>query len=101
MSETKWTPGPWEPQRAAYLSDGGRDFGIRADVAGENVVVAETFERVGERIRAPASANAYLIAAAPELYEALEQITIRWMDPGSITVEHWQAARDALAKARG
>lgn len=47
------------------------------------------------------NANAALIAAAPDLYAALEPLLMRWADPLSIQEHHWNAARDALKKARG
>lgn len=43
-----------------------------------------------------AKANAYLIAAAPDLYEALEAMVCT--DGGAVSI---QKARAALAKARG
>ena len=45
--------------------------------------------------------HAHMMAAAPELYEALEQLLMRWLDPGSITDAQWHAAKSALSKARG
>ena len=43
----------------------------------------------------------HMLASAPDMYEALKGLLQRWMDPGSITSEHWEAARAALSKAEG
>lgn len=40
-------------------------------------------------------------SAAPEIAEALQKLLERWIDPLSITAEHWEAARAALSKAKG
>ena len=65
------TPGPWEVRSARFPSDGGRDFGVGAQVDGRFYCIAEAFEVVGKDKRAPAEANATLIAAAPDLLAAL------------------------------
>jgi len=83
-NETKWTPGPWVVCPAG-------------DIWSENLVslVADTYS--------PVEANAHLIAAAPELYEALEDThlacskTVYGYD-GSYAAKRNAAA---LARARG
>ena len=78
MTDPKWTPGPWSAD----------EFEIRS----ADRVICEAFQ--GEE-------DATLIAAAPELYEALNNIV------GSMALEFGDdceeviAARAALAKARG
>lgn len=54
-------------------------------------------------IRFPDAAdNAHLIAAAPDLYEALAQMFDRWEpDTAGADRRMWEEARAALAKARG
>lgn len=97
MSETKFTPGPWKWQKAGeddqpYLApdillvayDGGGPDGVDPSDA----------------------ANAHLIAAAPELYDALEAALAQWDDTCGRILDasnpHWSnTARAALAKARG
>jgi hypothetical protein len=49
-------------------------------------------------VYAESEANARLIAAAPELYEALQLMEMRF---GHVRVPQVEAARAALAKARG
>ena len=102
-----WTPGPWRvekghsdwglPRSHAVIPDGGKfDFdGMIAEVhslqpycAGESKA---NIEKASTDI-----ANANLIAAAPDLYEALADLVYAHEgQPG------WGAARAALAKARG
>ena len=67
MPETKWTPGPWTVIRALKPVDGEYDYGIN----GSGRIIAEAYGRTTETERPPAEANANLIAAAPDLYEAL------------------------------
>ena len=60
-NEFKGTPGPWT----------GKDVGIcRQDDAGLQLGCIMTFD---DNRRAECAANAHLIAAAPELLEALQQ----------------------------
>jgi hypothetical protein len=60
MSETKWSPGPWK----LYSEDlrGGKYW---------SVVTAHDFESIDIHEDENGEANARLISAAPELYEAL------------------------------
>ncbi|GEM_PF-976347 len=91
------TPGPWKVERAQgkrgqlYIWMDGEYWGGHA--------IATVHDRVPES----ASANARLIAAAPELLEALETILAtcnvsRIDDPRS---EHFDAGRSAVTKALG
>jgi len=90
MSETKWTPGPWI---FSGLSSTGIGY-VNARL--QTIAQAWDFPE--------AEANARLIAAAPDLLEALES-AMRWI--GSLT--DWEGAgdpdvdkwREALAKAKG
>ena len=89
--QPKWTPGPW---RAVM---GSRHV---VDVfAGDRDVVSVYGGGVGFEYR---DANAHLIAAAPDLYAALEAMTARM----SLYSGHHDDAltamgKAALAKARG
>jgi hypothetical protein len=102
MSELKATPGPWLLGQSA----------VYADVNGDKVALPLFLgpDRVNEEI-----ANSYLIAAAPELYEALAEAvktidhlndalaeTNTWPDRKWDTVDNTNLERKALlAKARG
>jgi len=92
MSETKWTPAPWEYVKLSHGS-----VYIRSLVDGVDGYLADVFlSRPGE-----CKANARLIAAAPELYEALLGAIdlIEIMSP--IEGDEVRKGRAALAKARG
>ena len=91
MSDTKFTPGPWVVSRKFVVGpqdkEDGQSFGMVvgvADVYGEN-----------------RSSDACLIAAAPELYDALSEL-LDGCERGLDTTGSLQFyARKALAKARG
>jgi len=55
MAETKFTPGPWETGQASWNEDGEVQYTLHG-------------------IHELRVADAHLIAAAPELYEALERL---------------------------
>lgn len=69
MGERAHTPGPWKAKRSPGLHDGAHDYAISADGA---TVLSEAFGRgaLGEWL--PADANARLIVAAPDMFEALK-----------------------------
>nr|OAP95151.1 hypothetical protein A4U53_18185 [Rhizobium leguminosarum] len=86
------TPGPWK-FKTDHLKG---DCGIHAEGTG---IFAEAFTDIrhaGEGNRTEALANARLIAAAPDLLDALKGLL------SSPTHEGWQGeARAAIAKAEG
>ena len=105
MSEAKHTPGPWT------ISD---DHGQRwiETTAGNDDTIAQVFRRnnsVSAARDIEYTANAHLIAAAPELLEALKEITSDYADrfdldslstnPG--IKSSIKQARTAIAKATG
>ena len=88
MSE-KWTPGPWHVNYSKF-----------SQVKAANGAIVATCNRLSNLVNLQSNAN--LIAAAPDMYEALRAIISDlpsnrdWLDP---VVE--RAAKDALKKARG
>ena len=90
-----WTKGPWQ-----------RGFTVNHEraVCDDSIVVARI---TGFPITKNSNANAHLISAAPELYDALEAGEA--LISGDATGAEWKqgchafvkAARAALAKARG
>lgn len=91
MTERKWTPGPWRVEARH-----GCDQLIASDGAG--LMGNETYYPwTPENM-----ADWHLIAAAPDLYEALENL-IPWADehPSSDVIPIIAAALSAIAKARG
>ncbi len=95
---SNWTPGPWQVLPAevdrTYLRVRGTRLGGRYKVCN---VLTPYHPGVLEREAAETHANAALIAAAPELYETLDDLVNgNWPSP-----EQFVKARAALAKARG
>lgn len=91
MSTTKHTPGPW----VVILSPADHD---EFEVVTSNVSMPICqFWRKGYGVEAHA-ANARLIAAAPDLLEALRAFVTHGT---CFTCDELDAARDAIAKATG
>jgi hypothetical protein len=67
MSESRWTPGPWE------LLTGDCRWIVSGGAGGVTVASIETLDADNEP-RRHADADARLIAAAPELAEALREM---------------------------
>lgn len=105
MSEMKWTRGPWIPQAVTKDGDERGSAFIVADNLGGLVGAAHAWPtEIDEENFARVEANAKLIAAAPELYDALEELLSEWFDPedtGTQDNPFVAKARRALAKARG
>lgn len=81
---TKHTPGPWQVDKTYGLIMAGNEIEIAACHAGRG---------------ADAEANARLIAAAPEMLDALEKIeSCLSPDDNDIAAK---AVRHAIAKAKG
>jgi hypothetical protein len=108
MTAAAHTPGPWEVLRALHPSDGGWDWGIGAQLGGENdpklFCIAEVFDVVDRGKNAPAEANARLIAAAPDMLALLQEL---WADPRVVShstgpSEEWLLrARATINRATG
>jgi hypothetical protein len=107
-----FTPGPWAHREGgSYCGDTGR-YEILSDDDGW--VVASTIGDVSD-LYPQEEANARLMAAAPELFEALDDILIHCLadieaeeqrdEPNERALAVYRARRDranvALAKARG
>lgn len=92
-----FTPGPWEGDRTAVRSEGPRGRQVcLCEISVRGRPYDETYDE--------ALANARLIAAAPELYEALAGMVRQWEPAYPIENDEqaaYDAARAALSKARG
>jgi len=106
MSESKFTPGPWFVEQSEktpiYVSPVGRHENISIC----NVLTMdEDDSESGDWINGDETkANAALIAAAPELLEALQGLLFAYEDPGNTGSTHDEkviAARAAIEKATG
>jgi hypothetical protein len=94
MTKTRHTPGPWTYHYSPYLSQFDEEIPA-FEIHGEEKV-CDTNE---DRPREEQEANAILIATAPQLLEAAEQVIANW-ESGDLA----EAARhlnDAVWMARG
>ena len=91
MSDTKFTPGPWAWGNEDWSDQWFLQPGVLIiDYDGGGPSGSDEFD----------AANAHLIAAAPDLYAALDGL-LGLLDAGSLYEPQAYAARAALAKARG
>ena len=93
-NETKWTPGPWgKHHNGCYW-----DVGVKQECS---VIQIHPSTCIGVQMEADAN----LIAAAPELYDALDGLLSELGSTSEIDLFSWgistNEARAALAKARG
>lgn len=104
MSNTKkHTPGPWKVSPLLSASENHRGFHIISP-DGWRLAQVQPYDEDGVQ----GGANAQLIAAAPELLEALEAALAWYMDTpefihgdDSMPMDTFNEAHDAIAKARG
>lgn len=105
--EAKFTKGPWEI--AEVRTQVGRAFKIDEEARHEDhglvACIYDDETSLNSRLHEEHEANAHLIAAAPEMYEALEGLIALNRSPGpspagEIT-KRLNAGDAALAKARG
>jgi len=100
------TPGPWSLAGGPLIIEVLKTFG------GEEWMVYPPLGETGPIAVAAGESNAHLIAAAPDLLEALEAFSkglegnLEGVGGGtcvspSFTVQHFKNARAALAKAKG
>jgi len=89
--KNKFSPGPWRLVNHA----GDHSQGIVSDE--RDYDIALVYNRYEEEYQA----NADLMAAAPELLEALENL-VRWQDTGNNPplASDWRKAREAIRKAK-
>lgn len=113
-SLTKFTPGPWRTDKAPFL---GEAYEVRTPGACiatvGNLGATSDHAPTAKRWKAENKANAHLMAAAPDMYEALQQMAARLRrdadvyrkggDPGvwNVMTRVAEMADAALAKARG
>ena len=115
--ETKYTPGKWHVFKIYNGKDSWEndsyDVGIYSDTGGAKIATVETW--IGKAESIECDANADLIAAAPELLEALKEIAeLNTMYPPNYNTmteaqkREWThygkfavIARAAIAKATG
>ena len=91
--QPKWTPGPWAVERNkrtwGWVDVVGPSLGVGGPTQATDLTLADEVKRIAE---------AHLIAAAPDMYAALEMAQL-WLDvDGRFDM---QGINAALAKARG
>ena len=109
MTKEKWTPGPWHvaPKKATYQVVGAAaesliEFGLPTEIE-----MASVGHRGGQAAAIPmdesSMANAHLISAAPELFEALDDARawINCCGAHSELQDILDRIDAAIAKARG
>lgn len=95
MTERKWTSGPW----TISMQGGQGDTDLKA-ITGPSITT-----RRGKKVSYHVAQyvlpkNANLIAAAPDLYGALERVAVELADP-LVDAGLYHVVNAALAKARG
>ena len=99
MIETHHTPGPWKVYKELTSRSGEWLIAMDAGDKGRGIAIAETRVATGDEL-----ANARLIAAAPELLEALQRLSAqceRLRLPGQPETDAEKTARAVIAKATG
>lgn len=95
--ENKWTPGPWKSRPASDKNCTYAFVFQNNDPKDERNMIATVWDGDNHPPRAQARANSRLIAAAPDLLEALETIVDNCIFESE---EHETKVRRAIAKAR-
>jgi hypothetical protein len=99
--ELKHTPGPW-----TLLLDDRYRPGVEASDSAISIVIFgvknkdDDYAGIRGKDDQEATANAHLIAAAPELLEALKTLATQAESHGAEGI-YWDKARAAIAKAEG
>lgn len=98
---SKHTPGPWVWYRKLSGSENSRGFGIAQE--GKRFAIVDVYPLDEDGVAG--EANARLMAAAPELLEALEEVvaeaTAYEARHGEMRRPWVRKARAAIAKAKG
>lgn len=98
---TEWTKGPWDVERLerdAFNHVSGHYTILDKCLT---ICMGDDDENYAEVHGSTQDANARLIAAAPELYEALAEIIAICRHPtASVTILHVEKAEAILARAR-
>lgn len=106
MTKSKHTPGPWFIPKYGDIDEAEINF---THPNGKTYTIAKAFSGLGGNDFKEQHANAHLIAAAPDLLEALEEIAQGMgaynVDPlehaNNVIEEAKSIARAAIAKAKG
>ena len=98
-----WTPGVWEVDGTTVYATNGEGTN-RFTLSVQRGHVHYGFDNAMRTPKREAEANAHLIAAAPDMFEALEEFR-EYVIKNSRGLTHhnpiWVKVAEALAKARG
>ena len=104
MGEVKHTPGPWRLRTNRHAATNGESWGWVSENTDANISLPglSRFEWQGDTGRA----NARLIAACPDLLEALKALQLQALQSPDLLKTEWgqealEVARAAIAKATG
>ena len=78
MTDTQHTPGPWSFDRSYGFSNGTPYLGIDSPEGTVAYVLLSSRNSTGLTTEKAIDQNAHLMAAAPELLEALDDLQIRY-----------------------
>jgi len=104
MSAAKHTPGPWYWSNEYLTSDNERNTWTLLGFGGYGILSCDGDANSPHSLGASGEANASLIAAAPELLEALERLSAqceRLRLPGWAMSDAERNALEVIARAKG
>lgn len=95
-----YTPGPWRAELDACTGCGQIVSNLSDSYFGQIIAIIRDANSDCELLTYERKANAYLIATAPELLEALEDI-VDWISVHDKATEKYNRAKAAINKAKG
>lgn len=106
MSQAKHTPGPWEWSDKYRTADSERNTWSLLGDGGYGILSCDGDENSPQSLGKSGEANARLIAAAPELLDALRSMLVQFNFNTITGIVHDESAvivkaREAIAKATG
>lgn len=102
MQDTKHTPGPWITDDRHIHPASGLTYPRGVEPETDVIVLVDTDQHADGLLNETDKANLRLIAAAPDLLEALEKVTNSLKHlPDIDCVKGMQEAFAAIAKAKG
>jgi hypothetical protein len=104
MTKAKHTPGPWrigDEEAELYIEGHAPISTVKRRGKGQWDGLAQVATIIDGNLDATGVANAQLIAAAPELLEALQNFIMTLTEHGEIFPPHVGIAKAAIAKATG
>ena len=102
MKDFKGTPGPWRFDEQTTLSGGPVFYIAQDDNAKYTPNYSDVSQTCSGELKHIQKANAQLIAAAPDLLEALQELVFLYEhDEGCRELTEYKRAKAAISKALG